>query len=248
MTPKPLLLSARGVRKCFGAFDALCGVDLDVAQGEVVTIVGPSGSGKSTFVRTLNGLETLSGGDVTIDGVKLDSSNTRTLLEVRRRTAMVFQNFHLFPHLTVLENVALAPRHVKKVPRADADAKARDLLARVGLADHAHKYPSQISGGQAQRVAIARALALEPRLMLFDEPTSALDPEKVGEVLDVMKALAASGMTMIVVTHEMDFARDVSDRVVFFDEGRIVEENVPSEFFARPRSDRAKAFLGARRK
>nr|WP_281272259.1 amino acid ABC transporter ATP-binding protein [Inmirania thermothiophila] len=222
---------------------ALDGVTTRVERGEVVVVIGPSGSGKSTFLRCLNGLETFDSGHVVIDGVDLADRRT-DINRVRREVGMVFQQFNLFPHKTVLENVTLAQRVVRRRSREEAEAKAMALLEKVGIAIKAHEYPSRLSGGQQQRVAIARALAMDPRVMLFDEPTSALDPEMVGEVLDVMKQLAREGMTMVVVTHEMGFAREVADRVLFMDEGRILEDAPPRQFFAEPRDARARAFLG----
>jgi polar amino acid transport system ATP-binding protein len=217
-------------------------VSTQVAKGEVVVIIGPSGSGKSTFLRCLNGLEEFNDGQVIIDGIDLTESRTN-LNAVRREVGMVFQHFNLFPHKTVLENVTLAQRVVRKRKPAEADEKAMKLLTKVGIAEKAQEYPSRLSGGQQQRVAIARALAMDPKVMLFDEPTSALDPEMVGEVLDVMKQLAREGMTMAVVTHEMGFAREVANRVVFMDAGQIIESNTPQEFFANPQHARTKLFL-----
>ncbi|MET9676264.1 amino acid ABC transporter ATP-binding protein [Streptomyces sp. NPDC006482] len=242
----------RSVHKNFGPLHVLRGIDLDVRAGEVTVVLGPSGSGKSTLLRTINHLEKVDSGTVSVDGTlvgyrrsgnKLYELREREILKQRTRIGFVFQNFHLFPHLTVLENIVEAPVSALKRPRADAEAAARKLLARVGLADKAESYPKQLSGGQQQRVAIARALALEPGLLLFDEPTSALDPELVGEVLDVIKDLAASGTTMIVVTHEIGFAREVADTVVFMDEGRIVEQGPPAEVLDSPRHERTRAFL-----
>ncbi|MFH8626151.1 amino acid ABC transporter ATP-binding protein [Streptomyces vietnamensis] len=242
----------RAVHKRFGALHVLRGIDLDVRAGEVTVVLGPSGSGKSTLLRTINHLEKVDSGTVGVDGVlvgyrrsgnKLYELREREILKQRTRIGFVFQNFHLFPHLTVLENIVEAPVSALKRPRKEAEATALALLERVGLADKAAAYPKQLSGGQQQRVAIARALALEPSLLLFDEPTSALDPELVGEVLDVIKDLAASGTTMIVVTHEIGFAREVADTVVFMDEGRIVEQGSPAEVFDSPRHERTRAFL-----
>ncbi|MEU6929840.1 amino acid ABC transporter ATP-binding protein [Streptomyces sp. 2RAF24] len=242
----------RSVRKSFGALEVLRGIDLDVRPGEVTVILGPSGSGKSTLLRTINHLEKVDSGSISVDGTlvgyrrsgdKLYELREREILRQRTRIGFVFQNFHLFPHLTVLENIVEAPVSALKRPRKDAEAAALTLLERVGLADKARSYPKQLSGGQQQRVAIARALALEPSLLLFDEPTSALDPELVGEVLDVIKDLAASGTTMIVVTHEIGFAREVADTVVFMDEGRIVEQGPPAEVLENPRHERTRAFL-----
>ncbi|MER8044149.1 amino acid ABC transporter ATP-binding protein [Streptomyces sp. NPDC094032] len=242
----------RSVRKSFGALEVLRGIDLDVRPGEVTVVLGPSGSGKSTLLRTINHLEKVDSGSISVDGTlvgyrrsgdKLYELREREILRQRTRIGFVFQNFHLFPHLTVLENIVEAPVSALKRPRKEAEAAALALLDRVGLADKARSYPKQLSGGQQQRVAIARALALEPSLLLFDEPTSALDPELVGEVLDVIKDLAASGTTMIVVTHEIGFAREVADTVVFMDEGRIVEQGPPAEVLENPRHERTRAFL-----
>jgi general L-amino acid transport system ATP-binding protein len=230
------------VSKWFGAFQALQDVDLTVARGEKVVVCGPSGSGKSTLIRLVNRLEAHQSGRVVVDGIELDDDMKKTDA-VRREVGMVFQSFNLFPHLTVLENLTLAPIWVKHVPRKEAEETARELLERVRIPEQADKYPSQLSGGQQQRVAIARALCMRPKLMLFDEPTSALDPEMIKEVLDVMVELAREGMTMMVVTHEMGFARTVADRVVFMDDGRVVEAAPPAEFFGAPKTDRAKLFL-----
>jgi general L-amino acid transport system ATP-binding protein len=230
------------VSKWFGLFQALKEVDLTVARGEKVVVCGPSGSGKSTLIRLVNRLEEHQEGKVIVDGVELTDDPKRIDL-VRREVGMVFQSFNLFPHLTVLENLTLAPIWVKQVPRKEAEETAMHFLGRVRIPEQAGKYPSQLSGGQQQRVAIARALCMKPKLMLFDEPTSALDPEMIKEVLDVMVELAREGMTMMVVTHEMGFAKTVADRVVFMDGGRVVEAAPPAEFFGAPRSDRAKLFL-----
>jgi general L-amino acid transport system ATP-binding protein len=235
------MVIARNVCKSYGEFSALKDVSLTVKKGEVVVIIGPSGSGKSTFIRTLNRLETFDEGEIIVDGIKLEDG--AHLEAIRREVGMVFQNFNLFPHMTVLQNVMLAPMKVRGQSEADAKTLALDLLKRVGIMEQANKYPSALSGGQQQRVAIARALAMQPKIMLFDEPTSALDPEMVGEVLQVMKQLALSGMTMIVVTHEMGFAREVADRVVFFDQGCLLEEAPPAEFFTSPKHERLRAFL-----
>jgi polar amino acid transport system ATP-binding protein len=221
---------------------AVDGVSTEVAKGEVVVVIGPSGSGKSTFLRCINGLEKFDSGHIVIDDVDLADRRT-DINKVRAEVGMVFQQFNLFPHKTVLDNVALAQQVVRKRPRKEAAAKARELLTKVGIAEKESEYPSRLSGGQQQRVAIARALAMDPKIMLFDEPTSALDPEMVGEVLDVMKQLAREGMTMCVVTHEMGFAREVADRVLFMDEGKMVEEGSPEHFFTAPREDRTKLFL-----
>ncbi|MBD9529097.1 amino acid ABC transporter ATP-binding protein [Paracoccus sp. PAR01] len=233
----------RGVNKYYGAFHALVDIDLTVARGERIVICGPSGSGKSTLIRTINQLETIQAGTITVDGVELTAGG-ENVAKVRQDVGMVFQNFNLFPHMTVLENCILAPMKTRKTPRADAEATARKLLERVRIPEQAEKYPAQLSGGQQQRVAIARALCMKPRIMLFDEPTSALDPEMVKEVLDTMIDLAREGMTMLCVTHEMDFARAVADRVIFMDKGVIVEENAPAAFFDDPRNERLQNFLG----
>ena len=230
------------VQKWFGDFHVLRDVSLSVAQGERIVVCGPSGSGKSTLIRCINGLETHNGGRIVVDGTEL-TKDIRTLEKIRSEVGMVFQSFNLFPHLSVLDNLTLAPRWVRKTKRADAEAAALSLLERVRIADQAHKFPGQLSGGQQQRVAIARALAMNPRIMLFDEPTSALDPEMVKEVLDVMMELAHQGMTMLVVTHEMGFARAVADRVVFMDQGEIVEAGPPEALFDAPEHERTRAFL-----
>ena len=236
------LVRVSHVSKFYGDFQALDDVSLDIHRGEVVAVIGASGSGKSTLCRTINRLETIQEGTIEIDGELLPEEG-RELTRLRAEVGMVFQSFNLFPHRTVLDNIILAPMRVRRQPRAQAQERARELLERVGLADQAFKRPPQLSGGQAQRVAIARALAMDPKIMLFDEPTSALDPEMINEVLDVMKSLAAEGMTMLVVTHEMGFARSVADRVVFMDAGQIVEEAPPAEFFSAPDSERARDFL-----
>ncbi|WP_018465172.1 amino acid ABC transporter ATP-binding protein [Calidithermus timidus] len=235
------IIRIRGLEKWFGKHQVLRGIHLEVLAGEKLVIIGPSGSGKSTLIRCLNGLEEFQRGEVVVDGISLKEA--RKLSTVRREVGMVFQQFNLFPHMSVLQNVTLAPLRVRGLEPEEAKRKALALLERVGIADQAHKYPAQLSGGQQQRVAIARALAMEPRVMLFDEPTSALDPEMVGEVLAVMRDLAKSGMTMLVVTHEMAFAREVADRVVFMDQGEIVEEGRPEEVFASPRQERTRSFL-----
>ncbi len=240
-TPQPIIV-ARNVDKRFGTFYALRGVSASFSEGQVTAIIGPSGSGKSTFLRTLNRLETHDSGEITIDGIELND-DLKNLDTIRREVGMVFQSFNLFSHLTILKNVALAPMRVRKMSKADAEAKALALLERVGLRNQAHKYPVQLSGGQQQRVAIARALAMDPKVLLFDEPTSALDPEMVNEVLSVMRELAHTGITMLVVTHEMGFAREVADRVIFFDEGVILEDSSPQAFFTNPDHERAQAFL-----
>ncbi len=238
---KPLVVLER-VNKHFGPLHVLRDIDLTVHEGEVVVVVGPSGSGKSTLCRTMNRLEPVDSGRILLDGVPLPAEG-KELARLRADVGMVFQQFNLFQHMTVRQNVTLGPTRVRGVPRAQAEARARELLARVGVADQADKLPAQLSGGQQQRVAIARALAMDPKVILFDEPTSALDPEMINEVLDVMRDLARSGMTMVVVTHEMGFARSAGDRVVFMDEGRILEEAPPEEFFHHPRTDRARDFL-----
>jgi ABC-type polar amino acid transport system ATPase subunit len=237
------IVSLRGVSKRFGRFTALDGITLDVAVGETLVVIGPSGSGKSTLIRCINRLEAHDAGDIVVDGFTV--GDTRQLARIRAETGMVFQSFNLFPHLTALRNVALAPVRVRGLAWRDAEARARKLLERVGLAAHVDKYPAQLSGGQQQRVGIARALAMEPKVLLFDEPTSALDPEMVGEVLDVMQALARTGVTMVVVTHEMGFARRVADRVVFMDHGRIVASGAPAAMFDAPVEPRLRAFLQA---
>ncbi len=231
------------VNKWFGHFHVLKDIDLDVGRGERIVICGPSGSGKSTLIRCVNRLEEHQEGSIVVDGIEL-SDEVAATEKIRREVGMVFQQFNLFPHLTVLENLALAPHFVLGLPRAEAEERARQQLARVHVAEQAGKYPGQLSGGQQQRVAIARAMCMRPRIMLFDEPTSALDPEMVTEVLDVMIELAGGGMTMLVVTHEMGFAKSVADRVVFMDHGQIVEQGPPGEFFANPQQERTRAFLG----
>ncbi|TGY39056.1 amino acid ABC transporter ATP-binding protein [Microbacterium laevaniformans] len=236
------LVVVTGVEKHYGAFHALKNIDLTVNRGEVVVVIGPSGSGKSTLCRTINRLETITSGTITIDGKELPKEG-KALAALRADVGMVFQSFNLFSHLTILENVTLGPIKVKKMKKADAEAEATILLERVGVGHQASKLPGQLSGGQQQRVAIARALAMKPKVMLFDEPTSALDPEMINEVLDVMVGLAQDGMTMIVVTHEMGFARKAADRVVFMADGQIVEQASPDQFFTAPTSDRAKDFL-----
>ncbi|MEV7121963.1 amino acid ABC transporter ATP-binding protein [Kitasatospora griseola] len=236
------MVALRGVNKHYGALHVLQDIDLEIAQGEVVVLIGPSGSGKSTLCRTINRLETIDSGTIEVDGRPLPAEG-RDLARLRAQVGMVFQSFNLFSHKTVLENVVLAQVKVGKVAKAEAERTARELLERVGVGAQADKYPSQLSGGQQQRVAIARALAMNPKVMLFDEPTSALDPEMVNEVLEVMRSLAARGMTMVVVTHEMGFARSAANRVLFMADGRIVEESTPDAFFTAPRTDRAKDFL-----
>ncbi|WP_299926261.1 amino acid ABC transporter ATP-binding protein [uncultured Nocardioides sp.] len=239
---EPLVVLS-GVQKHFGQLHALKDIELSVKRGEVVVVIGPSGSGKSTLCRTINRLETIDEGTITLDGKDLPQEG-KALAALRAEVGMVFQSFNLFAHKTILENVTLGPIKVRGMKKDEAEKKARELLDRVGVGHQAEKYPAQLSGGQQQRVAIARALAMEPKVMLFDEPTSALDPEMIKEVLDVMVDLAQQGMTMVVVTHEMGFARTAADRVVFMADGAIVEENTPEEFFTNPRSDRAKDFLG----
>ena len=242
MTNGEGLIRVEGLQKNFNGVEVLKGVDLSVYKGDVICIIGPSGSGKSTFLRCLNMLEKPSGGKIYFEGADLMDKHTDLNLH-RQKMGMVFQQFNLFPHMTILENLTCAPVMLKKVTREEAEAKALDLLGRVGLRDRADSYPNQLSGGQKQRVAIVRALCMEPDVMLFDEPTSALDPEMVGEVLDVMKELARAGMTMAVVTHEMGFAREVSNRVIFLDDGIIMEEGSPAEIFGAPKSERLQSFL-----
>ena len=236
------MISVKNLRKSFHGTEVLKGITTEIDRGDVVCIIGPSGSGKSTFLRCLNRLETPDSGEILLDGVDLMDRKT-DLDRQRRKMGMVFQQFNLFPHMSILKNLTVSPMMLKKTPQAEAEAKAMQLLERVGLADRARDYPAQLSGGQKQRVAIVRALCMEPEVMLFDEPTSALDPEMVGEVLDVMRELAGSGMTMVVVTHEMGFAREVGNRVLFMDEGIIMEENAPAELFGNPQSERLKTFL-----
>jgi general L-amino acid transport system ATP-binding protein len=236
------IISARDVHKWYGQFHALKGINMEVKKGEVIVIFGPSGSGKSTFIRTLNRLEEHQQGEIVIDDIEL-SHDVRNIEAIRMETGMVFQQFNLFPHLTVIQNITLAPIQVRKWNKEKAEKIAMQLLERVGIPEQAKKFPGQLSGGQQQRVAIARALAMQPKIMLFDEPTSALDPEMIKEVLDVMVELAKSGMTMLVVTHEMGFARSVADRMFFFDEGMIVESGTPQDIFKSPKEDRTKLFL-----
>ena len=235
------MIEIKGLCKSFGADEVLKGIDLSIDEKEVVVIIGPSGSGKSTLLRCMNHLEEPTAGEVIVDGITLSSE--ANINKVREEVGMVFQRFNLFPHMTVLENIMLAPMKVTHIARSEAEKTARELLARVGLAEKADAYPDNLSGGQQQRVAIARALAMHPKVMLFDEPTSALDPEMVGEVLDVMRALANEGMTMVIVTHEMGFAREVGDRLLFVDEGRIIESGVPREVFENPKEERTRSFL-----
>jgi general L-amino acid transport system ATP-binding protein len=238
---QPIII-CRDVHKWYGHFHVLRGINMEVHKGEVVVIFGPSGSGKSTFIRTINRLEEHQRGQIIVDGIEL-TNDTRNIEAIRREVGMVFQQFNLFPHLTVLQNITLAPIQVRKWPKEKAEKIAMELLERVGIPEQAHKYPGQLSGGQQQRVAIARALAMQPKIMLFDEPTSALDPEMIKEVLDVMIELARSGMTMLVVTHEMGFAKAVADRMYFFDKGQIVESGTPAEIFNNPKEERTKLFL-----
>ena len=242
MVDNSAIIRVRGLKKSFGDLSVLKGITVDINKGDVVCVIGPSGSGKSTFLRCLNMLEAPTGGSIIFDGEDLMDKNTKLNLH-RQKMGMVFQQFNLFPHMTILDNITCAPIMLKKTPKQEAEKKAMELLARVGLTDKADSYPAQLSGGQKQRVAIARALAMNPEVMLFDEPTSALDPEMVGEVLDLMKELAREGMTMVVVTHEMGFAREVGSRILFMDEGVILEEAAPGEFFDAPKQQRTKEFL-----
>ncbi len=241
-TSRPPLVELAHIRKRFGDNVVLDGIDLVIGRGEAVVVAGPSGSGKSTLLRCINGLESIDGGSIHFEGQRVDAAS-RGVVRLRAEIGMVFQQFNLFPHKTVLDNVVLAPIHVKGVPRAEAAERGRRLLERVGIPEKARDYPADLSGGQQQRVAIARALAMDPKLMLFDEPTSALDPEMIREVLDVMRGLASDGMTMVVVTHEMGFAREVCDRMVFIDGGEIVEAGPPEEFFRAAKSARAREFV-----
>jgi len=236
------IIQMKDIQKYYGKFHALKGVNFNVDKGEVVVVCGPSGSGKSTLIRCINRLEDIDSGKIIVDGQDLYDKKTN-INKLRQEVGMVFQHFNLFPHLTILENITLAPVKVKKMPKKEAEELAMKLLERVKIPHQAHKYPSELSGGQKQRVAIARTLAMKPKIILFDEPTSALDPEMIGEVLDVMKELARENYTIVCVTHEMGFAREVSDRIVFMDAGEIVEENTPEEFFNNPKTDRAKKFL-----
>jgi ABC-type polar amino acid transport system ATPase subunit len=240
---QPALVELRGVHKWYHKLHVLKGVDLTVHQGEVLVLCGPSGSGKSTLIRCINHLETISQGEILVEGFEPDKKGKLDINRLRAEIGMVFQQFNLFPHLTVLENLTLAPMRVGKFDRARAEARAVELLVRVGIPEKANVLPNNLSGGQQQRVAIARALSMDPRMMLFDEPTSALDPEMIKEVLDVMRGLASDGMTMVIVTHEMGFAREVADRVVFMDEGMIVEQATPDEFFTNPKEVRTRQFL-----
>ena len=239
-----VIIETKGVKVNFGDFWALKGIDMKVRRGEIIVVLGPSGSGKSTFIRTLNRLQPHSAGTVYIDGINIDEDTSiADLKKVRAEVGFVFQQFNLFPHLTIMENITLAPMKVKGIKKKEAEEKALELLERVGIPEQAYKYPSELSGGQQQRVAIARALAMDPKIMLFDEPTSALDPEMIKEVLDVMIDLAREDVTMIVVTHEMGFAKEVADRVILFDEGLLIEENTPDVFFDNPEHERTKLFL-----
>ena len=244
MSEEEMIIDTKGVKVNFGDFWALKGIDISIRKGEIVVILGPSGSGKSTYIRTLNRLQPHSGGTVVIDGITIDDETTVADMNyVRAEVGFVFQQFNLFPHLTIMENITLAPMKVKGLPKRQAEEKAMKLLEKVGIPEQAYKYPSGLSGGQQQRVAIARALAMDPKIMLFDEPTSALDPEMIKEVLDVMIELAKEDVTMIVVTHEMGFAKEVADRCILFDEGELVEQNTPEEFFTNPKHKRTKLFL-----
>jgi|TARA_Y100001956_G_scaffold80490_1_gene95796 general L-amino acid transport system ATP-binding protein len=244
MSEEEMIIETKGVKVNFGDFWALKGIDISIRKGEIVVILGPSGSGKSTYIRTLNRLQPHSGGTVVIDGITIDDETTVADMKyVRAEIGFVFQQFNLFPHLTIMENITLAPMKVKGMPKRQAEDKAMALLEKVGIPEQAYKYPSGLSGGQQQRVAIARALAMDPKIMLFDEPTSALDPEMIKEVLDVMIELAEEDVTMIVVTHEMGFAKEVADRCILFDEGELVEQNTPEAFFTNPKHKRTKLFL-----
>ncbi|MGZ9584204.1 amino acid ABC transporter ATP-binding protein [Paenibacillus marinisediminis] len=236
------MINIQQLHKSFGKLDILKGIDLEIKKGEVVVIIGPSGSGKSTLLRCINMLETPTKGDIVFEGEKINNKG-HNINKTREKMGMVFQSFNLFPHMSVLDNIIIAPIKVKNVPKDKAVQIAMDLLTKVGLADKANAYPAQLSGGQKQRIAIARALAMQPHVMLFDEPTSALDPEMVGEVLEVMKSLAADGMTMVIVTHEMGFAREVGDRIIFMDGGQIVEDGTPDQVFGNPQHNRTKNFL-----
>lgn len=244
MSEEEMIIETEGVKVNFGDFWALKGIDMKIRRGEIVVVLGPSGSGKSTFIRTLNRLQPHSAGTIKIDGITIDDDTSVANLKfIRSEVGFVFQQFNLFPHLTIMENITLAPMKVKRMSKREAEAKAMELLERVGIPEQAFKYPSGLSGGQQQRVAIARALAMDPKIMLFDEPTSALDPEMIKEVLDVMVDLAKRDITMIVVTHEMGFAKEVGDRCILFDEGHLIEEAPPEEFFSNPKHDRTKLFL-----
>lgn len=241
-TEKEVLIKVENLQKSFGGLDVLCGIDIDINRGDVVVVVGPSGSGKSTFLRCLNRLEESTGGSIIFNGEDITSPKVN-INKHREKMGMVFQQFNLFPHMTIMRNLTIGPMKLLGKSKEEAEKKAQELLDRVGLGDRAESYPNQLSGGQKQRVAIVRALCMEPEVMLFDEPTSALDPEMVGEVLEVMRELARDGMTMVCVTHEMGFAREVANRVIFIDEGVIAEEAAPAEFFANPKSERLKEFL-----
>ena len=236
------IIEAKDVKKWFGDFQALKGISMEIQEGEVLVVCGPSGSGKSTFIRCINRLEQHQEGSIIVDGIEL-TNDIKNIEAIRSEVGMVFQSFNLFPHLTVLQNITLAPTWVRKKSKSDSEQKAMELLERVGIPEQANKFPGQLSGGQQQRVAIARALAMEPKIMLFDEPTSALDPEMIKEVLDVMKELALSGMTMMVVTHEMGFAKEVADKIMFMEGGQIVEIGTPEHFFTNPTEERTKLFL-----
>ena len=239
-----IIISAKGVKVNFGDFWALKGIDMEIKRGEIIVILGPSGSGKSTFIRTLNRLQPHSAGEIKVEGMEIsEKTSVGDLKRIRADIGFVFQQFNLFPHLTIMENITLAPMKVNNISKSDAEKKAMELLERVGIPEQAYKYPSGLSGGQQQRVAIARALAMDPKIMLFDEPTSALDPEMIKEVLEVMKDLARRDITMIVVTHEMGFAKEVADRCILFDEGHLIEENSPHDFFDNPEHERTKLFL-----
>ena len=239
-----IIISAKGVKVNFGDFWALKGIDMEIKRGEIIVILGPSGSGKSTFIRTLNRLQPHSAGEIKVEGMEIsEKTSVGDLKRIRADIGFVFQQFNLFPHLTIMENITLAPMKVNNISKSDAEEKAMELLERVGIPEQAYKYPSGLSGGQQQRVAIARALAMDPKIMLFDEPTSALDPEMIKEVLEVMKDLARRDITMIVVTHEMGFAKEVADRCILFDEGHLIEENSPHDFFDNPEHERTKLFL-----
>lgn len=242
ITEDNVLIQVEDIQKLYGDFYALNGITTTIKKGEVVVVIGPSGSGKSTFLRTLNQLESLTSGKIYLDGVNVNDPNVN-INQYRQKMGMVFQHFNLFPHMTILKNMTIGPIKLLKLSQQAAEKKAMELLDRVGLSDRAHSYPSRLSGGQKQRIAIVRALCMNPEVMLFDEPTSALDPEMVGEVLEVMKSLAYEGMTMVVVTHEMGFAREVGNRIIFMDEGQIIEEASPDVFFTNPESERAKQFL-----
>ena len=242
MENNDVMISIRGLKKSFKDLCVLDGIDIDITRGEVIAIIGPSGCGKSTFLRCINRLEEPTGGEIFVDGININDPKV-DINKQRQKMMMVFQNFNLFPHMTILKNLTIGPMKLRNKTKQEAEKQAMELLARVGLTDKADAYPSQLSGGQKQRVAICRALAMEPEAILFDEPTSALDPEMVGEVLDVMKGLAGSGITMICVTHEMGFAREVASRVIFFDQGKIAESGTPEEIFTNPQNQRLKEFL-----